>query len=113
MLVLKKATQIELTPEIEEYIEKKIGGLKKYFASLDKLDAEARVEVGRLTAHHRKGNIFRAEVNLSFGKQLLRAEEEGINLHEAIDKTAANLKRQIINFHKKLITRRQQCQRLD
>lgn len=79
--------------------------MEKYLKRLDSAAVEARVEVGKITEHHKKGNIFRAEVNLTLPGSMLRAEEESDDLYAALDLVHDELKRQIISFKDKKITR--------
>ena len=78
-----KATNIELTPAITEYVEKKISSIAKFFDHNP--DAVAQVEVGKSTQHHKSGEIFRAEVHISGGELDLYAASEEIDLYAAID----------------------------
>jgi len=79
-----KATQFELTPAISEYIEKKlVSPIEKILGQDDSVIVD--IEVGRTTAHHKNGNVFRAEVNVNGKKINLRAEECHVDLYGAID----------------------------
>ena len=79
-----KATGIELTQAISDYVYKKISSIEKY---LDKsnTDVIAQVEVGRSTRHHKTGNIFRAEVHITGMGLDLYAVSEMEDLYAAID----------------------------
>lgn len=101
MKIILKATDVKLTPEMKDYIEEKIGGLKKFLPT--KL-AEARVEVGRITRGQKQGNVFRAEVNLKIDGQLFRAEQQEEDLLAAIDVVKDELKREIYHFKDKKMT---------
>lgn len=79
-----KATNIELTPSISDYVEKKLSALSKHLEK-DHADAVAHVEVGKSTQHHRSGNIFRAEVHLIGTGLDLYAFSEQEDLYAAID----------------------------
>src|SRR3989344_8055041 len=76
-----KATGIELTPAISDYVNKKISTLEKYMTG----DAVAQVEVGKSTKHHKNGNVFRAEVHIIGGGLDLYAVSEKDDLYAAID----------------------------
>ena len=106
MQTLIKATGIELTQAISNYVEEKIGGLEKYLKRMDGGAVEARVEVGRTTKHHNKGDIFRAEINLSVPGKVLRAEKESSDLYASIDLMHDEIKRQIVSFKSKKIDTR-------
>lgn len=77
-----KSTNIELTPALKDYTEKRISAIKKYTGEA----TIANVEIGKTTGHHKQGDIFKAEVNVttSLGKQF-RAVSEKSDLYEAID----------------------------
>lgn len=79
-----KATSIELTPAISEYVEKKISSVEKY---INKEGAEllAQVEVGRITEHHKSGNVFRAEVHITGPGVDIYAASEQPDLYAAVD----------------------------
>ena len=91
-----KATQLELTPAIYQYIEEKTGQLEKFLDSSD-TTVHAQVEVEKTTEHHQSGDIFRAEINLrtSFGAFYADATHEDLYaaLDEVKDKIAKELRR--------------------
>jgi len=84
--MLKKhitASNLELTPAISDYLSKKLQHLEKFVK--DDVEALAKVEVGRTTHHHHKGEIFRAEINLTLDDKMFRAVSEMSDLYSAID----------------------------
>lgn len=87
-----KSTNIELTPALKDYTEKRISGIAKFTGE----DVVAMVEIGKTTAHHNHGDVFKAEVNLttSLGKQF-RAVSEKPDLYEAIDDVRSEIVREI------------------
>lgn len=103
-----KGTNIELSPSIYAYIEKKIGELSKFipdFGEIQEIDGrvksnvEAWVEVERTTKHHKKGTIFRAEAQIKIpGQTGVRAESCQWDLHVAIDEVKDELQRQIKKY---------------
>jgi putative sigma-54 modulation protein len=78
-----KATGIELTPAISDYVHKKVSSLQKYLEKVS--DVVAQVEVGKSTRHHKSGEVFRAEVHLVGAGLDLYAASEQIDLYAAID----------------------------
>lgn len=78
-----KATGISLTPDISDYVNKKVSSLEKYFSQSP--DAVVKVEVGRSTHHHRTGEVFKAEVHIIGSGLDLYAVSEGSDLYSAID----------------------------
>ena len=95
MKIIIKATNIKLSPSINEYVNEKIGGLDKFLKKFDPELTKAYVEVGKITQGQRQGDIFRAEVNLNINGRLIRVEETEESLHTAIDLVKDELQREI------------------
>ncbi len=79
-----RSINFEITPAIDEYITKKISSLEKFLEV--KEGAMCEVEIGRTTMHHKSGDIFKAEINLTQPgvKQVYVVAEEA-DLYTAID----------------------------
>ncbi len=105
-----KATNFELTPAIRDHVNEKIGELEKFLS--DSSNVSARVEVARTTFHHNKGEVFRAEVNLSLGGKMLRAEEESGDLYAAVNRVRDELQREVQKFKEVRKTKRLRDMRL-
>jgi ribosomal subunit interface protein len=105
MKIIIKATNIQLSPSINQYIEEKIGGLEKFLKSFNPELVEARVEVGKVTRGQRRGDIFRAEVNLIIEGQLIRVKETEESLTAAIDLVKDELQREIKQHKDKRMTK--------
>ncbi len=96
--ITTKVKNFELTEALKEK-------LKKRFATLERLlpkgsiDVLCEVELEKITDHHQAGKIYRAEVNLSFGGRLLRAEALEENMETAIDQIKNELKRELEKTH--------------
>jgi putative sigma-54 modulation protein len=101
MKITIKTTNLKLTPEIEERIEEKINSVDKLLDDMDRSVVEARVEIGRTTKHHRKGDIFRAEVNLTLPGRLLRSVAEEWDLRTALDQVKNELQQEIKKYRGK------------
>jgi len=78
-----KATKIELTEEIKDYVQEKMDMLEKYLGDFPVINADFEVE--KTTNHHQKGEIYRAEFNLSVPGELLRVEKTEVDIFRAID----------------------------
>ncbi len=105
MKIIIKATNTKLSPSITQYIEEKIGGLEKFLKQFNPELTEARVEVGKITRGQRRGEIFKAEVNLSVDGRLIRVEETGESLMAAIDLAKDELQREIRQYKDKRMTK--------
>lgn len=89
------AKNIELTLAIKTYAEEKIGSLAKFLRPSSAKMAEAKIEVGKPSEHHKTGLIFYAEVDLAVGGRVMRATTQQADLYAAIDEIKEELERQI------------------
>lgn len=98
MRVQIKATVIELTPAIEEYVRKRLESLEKYFRSEDPDSVWANVEVAKTTRHHKSGDVFKAEIFLrANGKEYYAVSEEE-DLYTAIDNVKNRLGHEVSSW---------------
>ena len=84
---------MELTPAIQDYAEKRISkGIVKYITEA----GVVAITVGKITNHHKNGDIFVAEANVStpLGK-VYNAVSEKSDLYEAIDDLRDTLVREL------------------
>ncbi len=88
-----KATNMELTPAIHDYVVKKITNLDKLLSKIENTKEEVKVnfEVAKATNHHKAGAIFHADclINIS-GKEFYSSADEE-DLYQAIDAVKASL----------------------
>lgn len=94
-----KATNLELTQALKDYITEKFQSLDKYLGSIEANHCDVEVEL--TTHHHRKGDIFRAEVNLDVPHELLRVEKTEEDLYKAIDKVKDHLVENLTRYKEK------------
>ena len=99
-----KATNLELTKKIKEYVQLKMDMLEKYLGKLKVINAH--VEVKKTSNHHLKGEIYSAEVNLTVAGDLLRVEKTEKDLFKAIDKVKDHLDLVIKKYKGKKIDRK-------
>ncbi|MBI4118475.1 MAG: ribosome-associated translation inhibitor RaiA [Parcubacteria group bacterium] len=80
-------TGIDDTPALRAYVDTKIAMLEKYLTHYAGETKEMLfdVEVGKTTDHHRKGMVYRAEINFTAGSVHLRSESVQDALFPAID----------------------------
>ena len=90
MKILIKATNFDLTPNIESQINEKLGSIAKFIPEGTE-PLEMRVEVG-LTSHG-SGDSFRAEANLRIHSDILRSEATGKDVFMAINEVKDQLQR--------------------
>jgi putative sigma-54 modulation protein len=92
---------IELTPELNQYIERKLGKLDKHLPSI----IESKVEIAEEKTKSRSQR-FIAQVTINSSGTLLRGEERGDDFFTAIDRVASIMDRQIERFKGKRYTRK-------
>ncbi len=78
-----KTSNITLTSAISEYVDKRLQKISKIIG--DDQTVKCDVELGRTTAHHNKGDIFRAEIHIVGSGKNLYASSEKTDLYSAID----------------------------
>ena len=89
-----KATNIGLTDELSDYIEKKLEGLEKFINPQDE-SVLCNVEVAQTTKHHRTGDIFRAEFHLHVAGKYLNAVSEKDSIFAALDEVKDEMTREL------------------
>ncbi len=87
-----KATNIELTSAIREYVESRIEHLSKF---IKYEDAIVYVEVGKTTNHHKQGIVFKAEIDIRAGGKKFFVEASAEDLYGAIDQAKESMAREL------------------
>ena len=78
-----KATNLELTPALREFVEKRFESLGGVLNLAD-TTLKVQIEVGRTTRHHDKGDVYRAEFNVRARRGVFRTEAERSDIYTAI-----------------------------
>jgi ribosomal subunit interface protein len=89
-----KATNIELTDAIKDYVNNNLLGLDRFITD-QKEDLIIQVEVGKTTRHHKSGDYFRAEFNVDISGKKFYVSAKKDNLYGAIDEAKEALFRKI------------------
>jgi len=95
-----KATDISLTPPIDNYINKKLKSIEKLINKKD-TGVLCDIEVGRTTHHHKSGDVFRAEINLQTEGKTFYASSEKDDLYAAIDEMKDQVKNELLSYKTK------------
>ncbi|MEK7124413.1 MAG: ribosome-associated translation inhibitor RaiA [Patescibacteria group bacterium] len=112
MNIIIKTKNIELTPSLEAFINKKIGGLKKFIKAFDSHALpvpgerdlfETFVEVEKESTHHKKGQFFAAEARIYLPGRSLFAKAKSDDLMKAIIEARNELEREIRKYKTKLV----------
>ncbi len=88
-----KASNIELTPALKDYAEKRMKSIIKF---TEGGDADISIEIGKTTQHHKGGDIFEASATITtpLGK-IYHATSQKADLYEAIDDARSEIVREI------------------
>ena len=102
-----KATGMELTAAISDYVQKKISHIEKYLHK-DDIDVVVQVEVGKISHHHKAGHVFRAEVHVTGNGLDLYAVSDQEDLYAAIDIVKDEVVRELVQMkeRRQALTRR-------
>jgi len=89
-----KATNMDLTEAINDYVNKRLSVIEKF---VKEGEMNAHIEVGKTTNHHKQGDIFRAEINIEINGSKFYTFSEKEDLYQAIDDAKEEIVRQIKN----------------
>ncbi|MGQ9466749.1 MAG: ribosome hibernation-promoting factor, HPF/YfiA family [Anaerolineae bacterium] len=89
---------VELTPRLQEYVEKKVGKLSRYLPTITDIRVDLSVENTRSNAQRQV-----AQLTIRTPRVMLRAEERASDMFAAIDAALDKMRRQITRYK----TRRQ------
>lgn len=84
---------IELSPAVRQYIERKLGKLSRHLPNITESKVEIAEEKTKSPQQH-----FVVQVTVDSSGTLLRSEERGADLFIAIDKVTAVMNRQIEHY---------------
>lgn len=109
MKIIIRSKNIEPNETIDDFIEEKIGGLKKFIdilrkdGNIGKPVVEVFMEVEKETRHHQKGPFFRAEAQMHLPGKSIRSEAKRENLKLAIVEVKDELQQEIKKYKLKTI----------
>ncbi|MCX6785070.1 MAG: ribosome-associated translation inhibitor RaiA [Candidatus Komeilibacteria bacterium] len=95
------AKNLDLTAPLKEYIDLKMKKLAKFI----KNNEHYQIDLSR-DAHHKKGEVFRAEINLAIANEVFRAVEIGPDIRSALDVARDKMFLQINKIKQKKISAR-------
>ena len=118
MHIIIKTKNIDLTEDLQKFIEKKNGSIKK-FVNILKQDtpqrlktlAEIFVEVEKETKHHKKGNIFWVKTQVVLPGKSLTSGFRADDMFKAIIGAKDELKMEIKKYKVKKIDKTRRLQR--
>lgn len=98
-----KTKNLTITPDIQDYLDKKIESLDKLIDPFD-TSVSCQVELGRASSHHKSGDIFRAEINLQMEGKQFRAVSEHETLMAAMDEAKDEILQELKSYKSKRTT---------
>jgi len=112
-----KATNISLDDPLRVWVDEKFIELKKLLDPFKTDEGKKEltqlfVEIGRISNHHNKGEVYRAEAQIQLPKKLLRVENVNVDLRTAIIETRDELARKIKKYRGKRVDRARKWARL-
>ena len=94
MNIKEKGSNMKITPDIKDYLYKKLAHLEKFLDPADE-SILCEVELGKTTKHHKSGEVFRTEINLRMAGKSLRAVSEMDELFASIDMAKDEMVREL------------------
>ena len=122
MKIILQTKNLKLNRALLQYIREKINSLEKFakifskdyynqFFGKGKPRAEAWIEIGKTTLHHKKGPVFLAECQMRLPGKSVRATAEGNDLKMAITEIKDELQRELKQYKEKLTAQTKRRQR--
>lgn len=115
MKITIKTKNVKLTQNLQKYINEKINSLEKfsrifqqkqkYFFKKEKLGMVVRIEIGKETLHHKKGNIFLVGCQMKLLGKIVRAEVVSKNLRQAVNEVKDILQKELKQYKEKLTSK--------
>ena len=96
MTVNVKGRNVEVTPAMREYVEKKIAKVTRQFKSVDDISAVLKIEHGNHIA----------EITVPASGVLIRAQESTKDMYTSIDLVVEKIERQIHKYKTRLMKRK-------
>lgn len=103
MNIVVRGRNINITPRLEDYVDKKVGKLDRFLPTIDEARMELAVEETRSAQHSQI-----AQLTVRSRGRILRAEERDQDIFAAIDTVAEKMQRQITRYKDRLYERGQQ-----
>lgn len=99
-----KTTRMTLTPQMSAQIDKVCVKLGKVLKVADPEALSCKIEVGCVTRHHRKGDVFRAEINVAAPGIFVRATAAAESVLKALNEAFEEVRREALKAKKKKVS---------
>jgi len=101
MQIILKEKNMEIPTSVHDHATSKLAGIEKFIPHKDSQEVLAEIELGRRSRRHRKGDVYRAEINLTIDGILHRSVSRKSDLIEAFDAACSGIERQVRRGKKK------------
>jgi putative sigma-54 modulation protein len=98
MAINVRGKNLDITPALKDYVEKRMKKVTKYFDKTGDITVILKVEKGR----HQSGNFHHVEVTVPVNGLLLRGEESSPDMYASIDQVMDKIEKQIEKYKTKL-----------
>jgi putative sigma-54 modulation protein len=102
MDIVVRGRNLEVTPRLQEYVDKKVGKLDRFLPTIDEARMELSVEQTRSAQHSQI-----AQLTVRTRGRILRAEERDQDIFAAIDAVSDKMQRQVSRYKDRLYGRGQ------
>lgn len=99
MSVNIKTTNMEITDAIRDYVDKRIGAIDKFVEPGQ--EYSIYIEIGKTTNHHKRGDHYKAEFDVSINGEKFFTDSEKNDLYKAIDDAKNEVVKKIKNSKKR------------
>ncbi|MFT5179852.1 MAG: putative sigma-54 modulation protein [Candidatus Paceibacteria bacterium] len=103
--IIIKTKNFDLTPSLRDHVNNKVGSLERFINLNKSQEAIAEVDIGIRSKRHRKGNKYRAELNLTCDGNTLRSVKKCEDIFQAIDECCSDMGRNVTKNKSKKISR--------
>ncbi len=90
-----KTTNMDLTPDVSSQVHEKLSVIEKFLSTEGNKEVLAEVEIGLRSKHHKKGDVYRGEINVSYDGKLYRTVAKRSSVSEVIDELKDEIGRAI------------------
>ena len=118
MRIITKAKNLEVTLELQNFVDEKIGSLKKFIDILKqdtpekgKTLAEVYVEMEKETQHHKKGQIFNCQLDVKLPGKSLSSKSNSEDLYKAVIAAKKEMEEEIKKYKFKKIDKNRREQK--
>ena len=93
--IIIKTKNFDLTPSLKDRVHHKVNSLEKFINPREDQEVIAEVDIGLISKHHKKGDKYRAEINLNCDGRQLRSVSKCPDMFVAIDDCCSEMNSRI------------------